>query len=160
MSAGADNYPNKSVMPRLARRRFLTGAVRRDAKRRCTSTTRWMRLSTAEIKNRSTLQLLMANHLVAGQASIITIQKLLLLHHLLENRVIGGPAGNPLAERIVDIALYLSHVDYQIFTSFLRRWFLLDAYLHDITPLELGRSNTLRPVDLERIDLKGVKLKT
>jgi hypothetical protein len=34
-------------------------------------------------------------------------------------------------------------VNYCTFLLYVQRWFILDAYLHDITPLELTRSNAL-----------------
>ena len=123
--------------------RALTGAVCRDAKRRTTSSTHWMHLSQAEVNNCTTLQLVTAVHLVSAEAYAVTIQKLLLLLCLLWHRIIGGPNGNPIAESVVVTSLYFAQVNYRVFVNYVQRWFLLDAYLHDITPLELTRSNAL-----------------
>lgn len=111
-----------------------------------------MHLSVGEVKNRTTLQLLSAVHLVAAQSWGVTTRRLLVLLHLLQTRVIGGPAGHPQAEAVITTALVLSQVNYRVFLLYIQRWFILDAYLHDITPLELTRSNALTPQRHIRLD--------
>jgi hypothetical protein len=57
--------------------------------------------------------------------------------------VIGGPNGNPHAERIVSTALNFSIVNYRVSLLYIQQWFDLDCFLHDITQLELRRSTAL-----------------
>lgn len=102
-----------------------------------------MHLSVAEAKNRSTLQLLTGVHLVAAESWGTTTRSLFVLLHLVQTGVIGGPAGHPQAEAVLKTDIILSHVNYRTFLLYVQRWFILDAYLHDITPLELTRSNAL-----------------
>jgi hypothetical protein len=102
-----------------------------------------MHLSVAEAKNRSTLQLLTGVHLVAAKSWGTTTRRLLILLHLVQTGVIGGPAGHPQAEAVLKTDIILSHVNYRTFLLYVQRWFIHYAYLHDITPLELTRSNAL-----------------
>jgi hypothetical protein len=89
------------------------------------------------------LQLCTGVQLVVAANSIVTIKRLLLLLHLLRSNVIGGPNGNPHAERIVSTALNFSIVNYRVSLLYIQQWFYLDCFLHDMTPLELRRSTAL-----------------
>lgn len=126
-------------MPRPTQRRALTGAVRRDAKRRKSSGTRWMHLSADEVRNRSILQRITAIHLFSLQASSAHVQKLLLLHYLLRNQLNGTEQ----QIGIITNALMLSQVNLLLYFQHVRRFFYLDAFLHDITPLELAQIRAL-----------------
>ena len=126
-------------MPRIARRRALTGALRRDAKRRKSSDTRWMHLSCAEVKNRSTLQRITGVHLLGLLSSSVHVRKLLLLLHLLRHQWNG-------TEHQIDVvitALRLSHINMLLYLRYVKSWFYLDAFLHDITPFEIERARAL-----------------
>ena len=126
-------------MPRLVQRRALTGAVRREAKRRKSSGTRWMHLSADEVRNRSVLQRITAIHLFCLQASSAYVQKLLLLHYLLRHQLNGTEQ----QIGIITNALRLSQVNLLLYFQHVRRFFYLDAFLHDITPLELAQIRAL-----------------
>eukprot|EP00956_Cyclotella_meneghiniana_P015450 scaffold23728_cov90-Cyclotella_meneghiniana.AAC.2 len=132
-------------MPRQQERRLLTGAARRGAKRRKNSGTRWMHLSRAEVQNRTTLQSLTTFHLVNCQVTLNESLHLLLLRRILQLRIAIGIPVNPAILRFLDAALYINDTQYRVYSSLVRRWFLLDAFLHDIPETELMRARSLTP---------------
>lgn len=127
-------------MPKVSKRRLLTGCIRRGVKHKHSCYTRSMHLSHADVTFRRFLQKCMARHCAAAFSALRSLPVLVILYLIIQN---NGLASIPNAAITIQSLLQIQGVRYILHHNHIARCFRLDRDYHDI-PIEEEEQERLR----------------
>ena len=117
-------------MPKISKRRQLTGCLRRGPKRDHNSHSRSMHLTSLGVDYRHRLHNTIAENSSTARSALQTIPLLALFNFLVRTQVINLP--NPGAALVISVLLLLQQLRFQRHHSFFWRLMRLNTLYHDI----------------------------
>ena len=130
-------------MPKVSRRRALTGCVRRGVKHKHSSYSRGSHLSHADVGVRHVLQRCMAVHGCGSLALLRTLPLLTIVFLLLGTTAIINPTISTTGAIAANYLLQAQTIRYKIYRNSFLYWLQFDHQYHDI-PIDEGTAHQVR----------------